>query len=685
MATVTIQKVVNGVTVAGSSTTVQVSNVSANANQLNGATLPASWSAGQIPYVQSPTAFGALGIGAAGQFQRVNAAGNAPEWSRAHGKAALSEYDDIADAISTIGATPTHLVIDSDQTPSANVTFPSTCFVEVPSGVSIQPTSGTVVRFEGDVSYQDSRSAALDASAGGIFVVEGREFGHAALRPYLDGAGIRLGGRGRAENVDVGGVRMAYRDPAPRVAFIDDDGDEECYTTLYPILSSKGVPGATAVISAEVGDAGKMTQAQIQEMVDDGWEVLSHSTSATVFSSLTDAQEDAALSTSRSQLEALGFDVYSFVAPGGVYDTNTRKTLDNYYRANFRTQYFNASDGIASVQHPIDELDIWRVNFSAASDYDLADYKAFVDDAVANDGFVVFTIHSGIAAQFDATMQTMLGNLIDYIAGTTAEVVTPNAILDLFAPVLRQGSENWHDGEYFIVEPYGTVRSKKLDGLGVSGTSGSSTYLVQRGGVPDTFGTAITAIGVDALNSNTGGDHGTAVGYNAGELANATTATFIGSRAGHTNTGGSGVVAVGYQAGQNATAVFQTAIGSNAGRNNTGLDQTAIGREAGDGNTANDTVAIGYQSTTGGTGAVAIGHSANAGHAGSVALGYQSTTTAVDQVEVGARHFEIGEVSEPAAPAADTARLFVQDNGSGKTQLAVRFPTGATQVLATEP
>ena len=43
------------------------------------------------------------------------------------------------------------------------------------------------------------------------------------------------------------------------------------------------------------------------------------------------------------------------------------------------------------------------------------------------------------------------------------------------------------------------------------------------------------------------------------------------------------------------------------------------------------------------------------------------------------------EVSDPVAPAANTGRLYFRDNGAGKTQLVVRFPTGAVQVIATEP
>jgi hypothetical protein len=43
------------------------------------------------------------------------------------------------------------------------------------------------------------------------------------------------------------------------------------------------------------------------------------------------------------------------------------------------------------------------------------------------------------------------------------------------------------------------------------------------------------------------------------------------------------------------------------------------------------------------------------------------------------------EISDPAAPAANTYQIYGRDDGSGKTQLCVRFATGAVQVLATEP
>lgn len=46
---------------------------------------------------------------------------------------------------------------------------------------------------------------------------------------------------------------------------------------------------------------------------------------------------------------------------------------------------------------------------------------------------------------------------------------------------------------------------------------------------------------------------------------------------------------------------------------------------------------------------------------------------------------QFSEISDPVAPSANEAKLFVRDNGSGKTQLCVRFATGAIQVISTEP
>jgi subtilisin-like proprotein convertase family protein len=47
--------------------------------------------------------------------------------------------------------------------------------------------------------------------------------------------------------------------------------------------------------------------------------------------------------------------------------------------------------------------------------------------------------------------------------------------------------------------------------------------------------------------------------------------------------------------------------------------------------------------------------------------------------------FQLYEITEPSAPPADSAYLYVKDNGSGKTQLCVKFSSGSPVVIATQP
>ena len=46
--------------------------------------------------------------------------------------------------------------------------------------------------------------------------------------------------------------------------------------------------------------------------------------------------------------------------------------------------------------------------------------------------------------------------------------------------------------------------------------------------------------------------------------------------------------------------------------------------------------------------------------------------------------YELTEISTPASPIANRARLFIKDNGLGKTQPCVKFANGTVKVLATE-
>lgn len=60
-------------------------------------------------------------------------------------------------------------------------------------------------------------------------------------------------------------------------------------------------------------------------------------------------------------------------------------------------------------------------------------------------------------------------------------------------------------------------------------------------------------------------------------------------------------------------------------------------------------------------------------------------TDTTDALRIPNGYMEINERSDPAAPPANWARIYVRDNGAGKTQVVARFSSGAIQPIATQP
>ena len=143
------------------------------------------------------------------------------------------------------------------------------------------------------------------------------------------------------------------------------------------------------------------------------------------------------------------------------------------------------------------------------------------------------------------------------------------------------------------------------------------------------------------------------------------------------------VVTHGVAIGKSASATVGESVAIGSGSSAAGQGAVALGRSTNASNAG--AIAVGNGVTAAGAGAISMGLRSSAPNTYSVAIGIDAITSADRQVTFGAKHVELAEVTAPAAPAADRARLYVVDNGAGKTQLVVRFATGAVQVLATEP
>ncbi len=74
------------------------------------------------------------------------------------------------------------------------------------------------------------------------------------------------------------------------------------------------------------------------------------------------------------------------------------------------------------------------------------------------------------------------------------------------------------------------------------------------------------------------------------------------------------------------------------------------------------------------------------GNPGAQTRTFVTDSTSAYTVDGGAgTYLQQDEIADPTAPAANTARIYTRDNGAGKTQYVARFPSGAVQVIATEP
>ncbi len=337
-----------------------------------------------------------------------------------------------------------------------------------------------------------------------------------------------------------------------------------------------------------------------------------------------------------------------------------------------------SSTGYPTVPFNIQiESEIVRV--AAASGNDFTSLTRGYDGttaAVHNSG--VSVQHVVVAEDMTTAFHDNVDGEIDAVTAKTAAVAADVLLIEDSAATLAK-KKVLRSGLFpFIDSPVGATL------MGISaGAVNTDTYTTAFGYQAlfgNTIGALNNAFGHKALFSNTTGSKNVAIGYIA--LQANTTGSFsiaIGQATLSANTTGGSHTAIGYRALFAPSAVIANAT-------TTALRQTAIGQETGQASATqrNDIVAVGYRALIDANDTVAVGSGAQALHANAVALGKGIVTTAASQIAVGATHIEMSEQTAPGVGAANTGRLYLVDNGSGKTQLMIQFATGAAIQVAIE-
>lgn len=205
-------------------------------------------------------------------------------------------------------------------------------------------------------------------------------------------------------------ANAAVENPAPSalVSFTFDDGFLSSLTQAAPTLQKHGLTGTNYVPTDCVGmttvpntcranpGVPYMTWDEILELQNTyGWEIGSHTATHRCLASagngcqdnkLTAAEIDAELGDSKAALAAHGIDATAFAPPYGDYDQTVMATAAKYYSsmrgfADTGENYWPHSDYLLQnvpVQEGITPVDT---------------LKAKVDEAIANNTWVVFTFH----------------------------------------------------------------------------------------------------------------------------------------------------------------------------------------------------------------------------------------------------------------------------------------------------
>ena len=118
--------------------------------------------------------------------------------------------------------------------------------------------------------------------------------------------------------------------PGRRVVLTFDDGYEDNYTVVFPLLRRYGFIGTFFVVTSTIGTRDHLTAPQLREMAEAGMEIESHGVHHVDFSLLSPAAARSELARSRKTIEAwTGRPVAYFAYPAGRYNAGLERILED--------------------------------------------------------------------------------------------------------------------------------------------------------------------------------------------------------------------------------------------------------------------------------------------------------------------------------------------------------------------
>ena len=272
-------------------------------------------------------------------------------------------------------------------------------------------------------------------------------------------------------------IKNRSRNATPMVTFFDDDGRAEVWEKLKPLSEEYNIPFVLAIPTALMDDeAGRyLRTSQIKDLQAMGWEMSSHTANHVELgrteNPLTDEEQEAEMKASMEYFNANGLNVKTICYPFGSQSENTHNLAKKYFEAARNTNWKDwMNDSPLETWDmrctPLGSYFAWNSE-SGLDTSSLEYYKYMVDQAVANNAWLMFLTHCGADDHTDL-QQEYLEEIIKYIQSLNIPIVTFSEGLEKRGNIIDIGRYNRRDlysddAAYYVVGCDGQIAKSNDD------------------------------------------------------------------------------------------------------------------------------------------------------------------------------------------------------------------------------
>ena len=248
---------------------------------------------------------------------------------------------------------------------------------------------------------------------------------------------------------------ISKKNRKPMMTFIDDDGAGTFYTKWLPVIDEKSISVTCALVASWVNTGTFLTWDQIETLKGHGAEFVNHSYSHEGYGvTLTPEEVEADLIQAQSILYQHDCKADIFVYPGGATNNDAIKVVRQYCRCGFNASTFSLNTP------PLKTFNLNRVSMGTTGDTSLEYYKSQVDEAVANNGWLVWMTHSQYST-LDETQMGYIREVIDYARSLNVDIVNVEDGLNKIGNAVDAGI--YPDAPYNIVDCDGKTYSSDIN------------------------------------------------------------------------------------------------------------------------------------------------------------------------------------------------------------------------------